>query len=138
MRKIETKKLAVAVTALALCVGVLTGCGGASSAASSAVSSEAASAVSAAASEPAEAALPDGVYTAEFDTDSGMFHANEACDGGRVTVNGKVARASYDVKVGDVIALHFGERVLAVEVLDVSETAGKSEASLLYREVNAQ
>ena len=63
--------------------------------------------------------------------------ANEAC-GGRVTVNGKVARASYDVKVGDVIALHFGERVLAVEVLDVSETAGKSEASLLYREVNAQ
>ena len=64
--------------------------------------------------------------------------ANEACDGGRVTVNGKVARASYDVKVGDVIALHFGERVLAVEVLNVSETAGKSEASLLYREVNAQ
>lgn len=64
--------------------------------------------------------------------------ANEACDGGRVTVNGKVARASYDVKVSDVIALHFGERVLAVEVLDVSETTGKSEASLLYREVNAQ
>ena len=64
--------------------------------------------------------------------------ANEACDGGRVTVNGKVARASYDVKVGDVIALHFhGERTLAVEVLDVSETAGKSEASLLYREVSA-
>ena len=64
--------------------------------------------------------------------------ANEACDGGRVTVNGKVARASYDVKVGDVIALHFGERTLAVEVLNVSETAGKSEASLLYREVSAQ
>ena len=64
--------------------------------------------------------------------------ANEACDGGRVTVNGKVARASYDVRVGDVIALYFGERVLAVEVLDVSETAGKSEASLLYREVSAQ
>ena len=64
--------------------------------------------------------------------------ANEACDGGRVTVNGKVARAAYDVKVGDVSALHFGERVLAVEVLAVSETAGKSEASLLYSEVNAQ
>ena len=64
--------------------------------------------------------------------------ANEVADAGRVLVNGKVARASYDVKVGDVIALHFGERVLAVEVLDVSETAGKSEASLLYREVNAQ
>ena len=71
---------------------VLTGCGGASSAASSAASSEAASAVSAAASEPAEAALPDGVYTAEFDTDSGMFHANEACNGmGTLTVeNGQM------------------------------------------------
>ena len=64
--------------------------------------------------------------------------ANEACDGGRVTVNGKVARASYDVKVGVVLALHVGERVLAVEVLDVYETSGKSESSLLYREVNAQ
>ena len=64
--------------------------------------------------------------------------ANEACDVCRVTVKGKVARSSYDVKLGDVIALHFGERVLAVEVLDVSETAGKSEASLLYREVSAQ
>ena len=93
MRKIETKKLAAAVTALALCAGVLTGCGGASSTASSAASSEAASAVSAAAaSESTEAALPDGVYTAEFDTDSGMFHANEACDGmGTLTVeNGQM------------------------------------------------
>ena len=66
---------------------VLTGGSGASSTASSAVSSEAASAVSAAASEPAEAALPDGVYTAEFAPDSGMFHANEACNGmGTLTV----------------------------------------------------
>ena len=64
--------------------------------------------------------------------------ANEACDAGKITVNGKIARASYDVKVGDVIAIHFGERTLAVEVLDVSETAGKAEASLLYREVAAQ
>lgn len=63
--------------------------------------------------------------------------ANDACDGGRVTVNGKVARASYDVKPGDVIALYFGERVLTVEVLNVSETAGKNEAALLYREVRA-
>ena len=47
-------------------------------------------------------------------------------------------KGGSEVKAGDVIALHFGERVLAVEVLDVSETAGKSEASLLYREVNAQ
>ena len=71
----------------------LTGCGGASSTASSAASSEAASAVStAAASESTEAALPDGVYTAEFDTDSGMFHANEACNGmGTLTVeNGQM------------------------------------------------
>ena len=64
--------------------------------------------------------------------------ANEACDAGKITVNGKVARASYDVKVGDVITVHFGERTLAVEVLDVSETAGKAEALLLYREVAAQ
>ena len=49
-----------------------------------------------------------------------------------------IKRRTVAVKVGDVIALHFGERVLAVEVLDVSETAGKSEASLLYREVSAQ
>ena len=63
--------------------------------------------------------------------------ANDACDGGRVTVNGKVARASYDVKPGDVIALHFGERVLTVEVLNVSETAGKNEAARLYRGVRA-
>lgn len=61
--------------------------------------------------------------------------ANEACDGGRVTVNGKVARASYEVKAGDVIALHFGERVLAVEVVSVAESAGKNEAGALYREV---
>ena len=43
--------------------------------------------------------------------------ANEACDLGRITVNDRVARASYDVKVGDRIAIHFGERTLAVEVL---------------------
>ncbi len=64
-------------------------CGAASSTASSAAGSEAASSVasSAAASETAAAALPDGVYTADFDTDSGMFHANEACDGkGTLTV----------------------------------------------------
>ena len=70
--------------------GSLTGCGASSAPASSAASSEAAasSAVSEAASEPAaEAALPDGVYTADFDTDSSMFHANEASDGkGTLTV----------------------------------------------------
>ena len=70
--------------------GSLTGCGASGAPASSAASSEAAasSAVSEAASEPAaEAALPDGVYTADFDTDSSMFHANEANDGkGTLTV----------------------------------------------------
>lgn len=63
--------------------------------------------------------------------------ANEACDNERVTVNGRVARASYDVKVGDVIAIRFGERTLTVEVLAVQETVGKAEASLMYREVEA-
>ena len=69
--------------------GALVGCGASSAPASSAASSEAAasSAVSEAASAPAEAALPDGTYTADFDTDSSMFHANEASDGkGTLTV----------------------------------------------------
>ena len=68
----------------AVLAGALVGCGASGAPASSAASSEAAasSAVSEAASEPAaEAALPDGVYTADFDTDSSMFHANEANDG---------------------------------------------------------
>jgi ribosomal 50S subunit-recycling heat shock protein len=64
--------------------------------------------------------------------------ANEACDNGLVEVNGKPQRASYEVKVGDVISISFGERTLAVEVLNVSETAQKSEAALLYREVAAK
>lgn len=74
----------------AVLAGSLTGCGASGAPASSAASSEAAasSAVSEAASEPAaEAALPDGVYTADFDTDSSMFHANETNDGkGTLTV----------------------------------------------------
>ncbi len=61
--------------------------------------------------------------------------ANEACDNQRVLVNGKVARASYDVKEGDRIELHFGERVLQVEVLSVNEYAGKAEAAAMYREL---
>ena len=73
----------------AVLAGSLTGCGASSAPASSAASSEAAasSAVSEAASASAESALPDGVYTADFDTDSSMFHANEASDGkGTLTV----------------------------------------------------
>ena len=58
--------------------------------------------------------------------------ANEACDLGRITVNDRVARASYDVKVGDRIAIHFGERTLAVEVAD---NVGKADAAALYREL---
>ncbi len=59
--------------------------------------------------------------------------ANEACDAGRVFVNGKQARASYDVKVGDVLTITMGERVLKAEVLSVTEYAKKEEASSLYR-----
>ena len=61
--------------------------------------------------------------------------ANEACDSERVSVNGRVARASYDVKEGDVIAIHFWERTLTVEVLSVQESVGKAGAALMYREV---
>lgn len=59
--------------------------------------------------------------------------ANEACDQGRVMVNGKVARASYDVKIGDVLELRFGEKVTKMEVLSVVEHVGKDAASELYR-----
>lgn len=59
--------------------------------------------------------------------------ANEACDAGRVLVNGKPARASYDVKAGDVLELHLGERVLKAQVLSVTEYAKKEEATSLYR-----
>ena len=59
--------------------------------------------------------------------------ANEACDAGRVVVNGKVARASYDIKVGDVIGLSLGAREIKVEVVSVQEIVGKSDAAMLYR-----
>lgn len=59
--------------------------------------------------------------------------ANEACDAGRVLVNGKVARASYEVKEGDVLEISLGERVLKARVLSVSEYAKKEEASGLYQ-----
>ena len=59
--------------------------------------------------------------------------ANEACDAGRVLVNGKQARASYDVKVGDEIHITMGERVLKARVLSVTEYAKKEEAAGLYQ-----
>ena len=62
--------------------------------------------------------------------------ANEACDNERVTVNGRVQRASYDVKVGDRISIRFGQKELQVEVLSVRENAGKAEAAALYREIS--
>lgn len=58
--------------------------------------------------------------------------ANEACDAGRVLVNGKAARASYDVKAGDVLEIALGERVLKARVLTVTEFAKKEEASDMY------
>ena len=61
--------------------------------------------------------------------------ANEACDGERVTVNGRVAKASYDVKVGDVIEIRYGQRTLKVEVLAIAETVGKADEPALYREI---
>lgn len=61
--------------------------------------------------------------------------ANEASDAGRVSVNGKPVKASYQVKVGDVIEIAFGQRTLRVEVTDVSETATKANASAMYREI---
>lgn len=61
--------------------------------------------------------------------------ANEACDGARVSVNGRVVKASYDVKIGDVIEIRFGQRNVKVEVLAVAEAVGKSDAPALYREL---
>ena len=58
--------------------------------------------------------------------------ANEACDAGRVLVNGKPARASYDVKVGDVLEVQLGARALKARVVSVSEYARKEEAGELY------
>ncbi len=59
--------------------------------------------------------------------------ANEACDAGRVMLNGKTARASANVKEGDIIEIAFGTRSVKVEVLDVQETTKKTEAAQLYR-----
>ena len=61
--------------------------------------------------------------------------ANEACDNGRVNVNGRPVKASYDVKVGDRLEIALGTRTLAVEVLQVAETVKKDDASAMYKEV---
>ena len=59
--------------------------------------------------------------------------ANEACDAGRVLVNGKPAKASVKVKVGDVIEIQFGTKTVNVEVLDIQDTTKKEEAKDLFR-----
>ena len=59
--------------------------------------------------------------------------ANEACDAGRVLVNDKTAKASLNVREGDVIEIQFGTRTVKVEVLDVQETVKKEEARELFR-----
>ena len=61
--------------------------------------------------------------------------ANEACDGGRVSINGKTAKASAEVRPGDTIELAFGERRVRVEVISVDEHATKSDAPAMYREI---
>ena len=59
--------------------------------------------------------------------------ANDACDAGRVSVNGKVVKASYDVKVGDVIEIGFGNKTVKVEVTAVVDTVKKEEAKELLQ-----
>ena len=59
--------------------------------------------------------------------------ANEACDAGRVLVNGKAAKASVNVKPGDRIEIQFGSKAVSVEVLSVQETVKKEQASEMYR-----
>ena len=61
--------------------------------------------------------------------------ANESCDNARVNVNGRPVKASYDVKVGDVLELRFGERTVKVEVLVVADNVGKADAAAMYKEI---
>ena len=61
--------------------------------------------------------------------------ANEACDNGRISVNGRVVKASYDVKPGDRIEISMGSRTVAVEVLQVAENVRKDDAAAMYKEV---
>ena len=61
--------------------------------------------------------------------------ANEACDNGRISVNGRVVKASYDVKVGDRIEITMGTRTVAVEVLEVADSVRKDDAAGMYKEI---
>ena len=61
--------------------------------------------------------------------------ANEACDNGRISVNGRVVKASYDVKVGDKLEITMGPRTIAVEVLVVADNGRKDDACAMYKEI---
>ena len=61
--------------------------------------------------------------------------ANQACDAGRITVNGRAAKASYDVKVGDKIDIRFGEKTTSYEVLAIAEHALKEDAGAMYKQL---
>ncbi len=61
--------------------------------------------------------------------------ANEACDAGKVSVNGRLVKASYDVKIGDVIEISFGQRTVKVEVLALAESTKKEDAAAMYKEI---
>ena len=61
--------------------------------------------------------------------------ANEACGGERISVNGRQVKPSYQVKLGDVIEISFGQRTLKVEVTDITERAAKADAAAMYREI---
>lgn len=62
--------------------------------------------------------------------------ANDACDAARINVNGKSAKASYDVKIGDVIAISFGSKIITVKVLELKETTKKTEAVGMYEVIS--
>lgn len=62
--------------------------------------------------------------------------ANEACDQGRITVNGRVVKASYDVKEGDIMEIKMGERIIKVKVINIAEHVLKNDAASLYEVIN--
>ncbi|MFI3207227.1 MAG: RNA-binding S4 domain-containing protein [Clostridia bacterium] len=62
--------------------------------------------------------------------------ANEACDAGKVLVNGKIARASYDVKIGDIMEIQLGSRAIKAEIVKVSEFAKKEDVAEMYRVIS--
>lgn len=62
--------------------------------------------------------------------------ANNACDNEHVAVNGKTVKASYDVKVGDIVEITFGDKTLKFKVMDIRDFTGKADASSMYEIIN--